>query len=394
MILVVAGSSRSRGSSSLAYGWFEAGWLRNAGARGARSRACRRRSTACGSRISPTSTSACPRAGASRPSARSPGSASGGPTSSASPATSSRIRAACRCCVRLLAPLERPVRRPREPRRRDHARSVLARGGARRPRGGGRAAPRRGGRSSSYAACRVQVVGVDAESVPRRTRAPVGARRPGRRPPDPPLPLPRASRGKLPPGAFDLVLAGHLHAGQICIPYPGGRLHARPSARRARRRGLYRRRGRRDARLAGHRDDVRPVPLLRPARGDRARAPPRAASASTLGGACNNPLMEGHSVISTDVARRAMRPTRRSRSTGVRGSSRARCRGTTASGSSRRTAASRSSSTSPSSGARPRRRSGPRSSSASPSTSGGWPTSTRRPWTSSSTRSAPPPEGG
>jgi uncharacterized protein len=29
---------------------------------------------------------------------------------------------------------------------------------------------------------------------------------------------------RLEPGVFDLVLSGHLHAGQICLPYPGGKL--------------------------------------------------------------------------------------------------------------------------------------------------------------------------
>jgi uncharacterized protein len=29
---------------------------------------------------------------------------------------------------------------------------------------------------------------------------------------------------RLPEGAFDLVLAGHLHAGQIVVPYPGGKI--------------------------------------------------------------------------------------------------------------------------------------------------------------------------
>ena len=37
---------------------------------------------------------------------------------------------------------------------------------------------------------------------------------------------------RLEPGGFDLVLAGHMHDGQICLPYPGGKFRfAHPRAR-------------------------------------------------------------------------------------------------------------------------------------------------------------------
>ena len=77
----------------------------------------------------------------------------------------------------------------------------------------------------------IQIVGVDAESYPR------GLARPWE------LADTRADlrillchfpgiERRLPAGAFHLVLAGHLHAGQIVVPYPGGRVTlAHPGAR-------------------------------------------------------------------------------------------------------------------------------------------------------------------
>ena len=151
-----------------------------------------------------------------------------------------RLASARRAAARAAARHARAaVRRPRQPRRRRHARSVLAGGGARRPRARWRVLLRdeavvveRGGR-------RIQIVGVDAESYPRGTARPWELADP-----DADLRIllchfPDIER-RLPAGAFQLVLAGHLHAGQIVLPYPGGQGHAGASGSAVRRGPLSR----------------------------------------------------------------------------------------------------------------------------------------------------------
>jgi uncharacterized protein len=70
---------------------------------------------------------------------------------------------------------------------------------------------------------RVQIAGVDPRSYRRRVARP-------ERLADPEADLrillchfPNVI-DKLPPGVFDLVLAGHLHAGQVCLPYGRGKV--------------------------------------------------------------------------------------------------------------------------------------------------------------------------
>jgi uncharacterized protein len=70
---------------------------------------------------------------------------------------------------------------------------------------------------------RVQVVGVDPRSYALRTARPAEISNPEAELRILLCHFPGIAK-KLPPGAFHLVLAGHFHAGQIVIPFPGGRL--------------------------------------------------------------------------------------------------------------------------------------------------------------------------
>ena len=81
---------------------------------------------------------------------------------------------------------------------------------------------------------------------------------------------------RIPPASFDLILAGHMHDGQISIPYPGGKVPlTHPGAPEVA--GLYRYPSGVLHVSPGARDDVRPLSVLLAARGDRARAPLRLA---------------------------------------------------------------------------------------------------------------------
>ena len=78
---------------------------------------------------------------------------------------------------------------------------------------------------------RVSIVGVDPVTYPAGVARPHTLTDAGARLRILLCHFPRIAR-TLPAGSFDLILAGHLHAGQICIPWPGRRITlAHPRAR-------------------------------------------------------------------------------------------------------------------------------------------------------------------
>ena len=220
MIWIVVGVL-ALGAVVAAYSWFEAGWLRTRVRRGRGAGASRRRSTGFGSAISPTSTSARHSLAAmQRASAPRPGLRAGSPSSSASPGISSRCHAERRGCDGSSVSLDRPivvlgnhdVAITRDPFSRaaeldDLADASLLRDSA---------------VIVEVRGVQVQLVGSDPKKHAARTTAPWSL-----------ADLSAAFRillchypslaRRVPPGIFGLTLAGHMHAGQICIPLPGGR---------------------------------------------------------------------------------------------------------------------------------------------------------------------------
>ena len=214
------------------YGWIEAGWLRR-GSSKSRSRGSRRCSTDCGSGTSRTFTSGPRSRGATaRPSARCVGSgASSGPrlhhrrlvshlAESRAYARSSQTR----CPFVVLG--NHDVAVTRDPFSRAAELNDLDRDAATSGRrGNGDAFVARGSRSP------VSTPPLSGEAMlPDPTIVPTGELR---------ILLchfPRVVE-RLPANGFDLILAGHLHAGQICLPFPGRRITlAHPRRRVA---GLY-----------------------------------------------------------------------------------------------------------------------------------------------------------
>ena len=129
----------------------------------------------------------------------------------------------------------------------------------------------------------------------------LGACRPRRRSPHPALPLP-GYRPPPPCRSLPPRARGASPRGPDCPPLSGREGDTCASGSTVRRRGVSHR-GRGDARLAGHRDNVRAVPILRTTGGDRARSPsccPAPRTRIKPPGATIH-LMEGHSLISADI---------------------------------------------------------------------------------------------